>query len=332
LGIFLARAKRKTWAKFAQNLEQGRFELMNTRFSLFACTAVLAVMASIAFGQNTTATTKKVVVNPDGSYSVIEYPVDKDIVVNLVPGASIAGKGVIHVRRSADGTHLVFNMTGLPGDVSNYYAYAVDPSGSATFLGPITFTGGVGTATFDTPLNQFMVVLSPTEGLTTIDSTTAVMFRSDVPTGYTIVPRKVVGDTKAVAVAGTAPSAYDVPMLNVHTFGDKTRELKIKFGGDLQGLEGKAYLSYKKGGTKVKMHFDDMNKVPKGQRFVLWAAAPDGTYTRLGQVWNGGNKNEAEINTVTPLDDFGLFMTVETGEVTIPTSKIYSTFTVTPLP
>lgn len=305
---------------------------MKTRFSLFACATVLA-LASIAFAQNTTtATAKKVVVNPDGSYTVIEYPVDKEVVVNLVPGASIAGKGVVRVRRSADGTHLVFNMTGLPGDVSNYYAYAVDPAGAATFLGPITFTGGVGTATFDTPLNQFMVVLSPTEGLTTFDPTTAVMFRSDVPAGYTIVPRRVVGDTKAVAVAGTPASAYDVPMLNVHTFGDKTRELKIKFGGDLQGLEGKAYLTYKKGGTKVKMHFDDMNKVPKGQRFVLWAASPDGTYTRLGQVWNSGKKDEAEINTTTPLDDFGLFMTAETGEVTVPTSKIYSTFTVIPTP
>lgn len=305
---------------------------MKTRFSLFACATVLA-LASIAFAQNTTtATAKKVVVNPDGSYTVIEYPVDKEVVVNLVPGASIAGKGVVRVRRSADGTHLVFNMTGLPGDVSNYYAYAVDPAGAATFLGPITFTGGVGTATFDTPLNQFMVVLSPTEGLTTFDPTTAVMFRSDVPAGYTIVPRRVVGDTKAVAVAGTPASAYDVPMLNVHTFGDKTRELKIKFGGDLQGLEGKAYLTYKKGGTKVRMHFDDMNKVPKGQRFVLWAASPDGTYTRLGQVWNSGKKDEAEINTTTPLDDFGLFMTAETGEVTVPTSKIYSTFTVIPTP
>jgi hypothetical protein len=158
------------------------------------------------------------------------------------------------------------------------------------------------------------------------------MFRSDVPTGYTIVPRRVVGDTKATAIAGAPASAYDVPMLNVHSFGDKTRELKIKFTGDLQGLEGKAYLTYKKGGTRVKMHFDDMNKVPKGQRFVLWAASPDGTYTRLGQVWNGGKKDEAEINTLTPLDDFGLFMTVEGGEVTIPTSKIYSTFTVTPVP
>ena len=123
---------------------------------------------------------------------------------------------------------------------------------------------------------------------------------------------RVVGDSKAAGVPTLNPSAYDVPVLNVPSFGDKTRELKIKFGGDLQGLEGKAYLSYKKGGTRVKMHFDDMNKVPKGQKFVLWAASPDGTYTKLGQVWNSGKKNEAEIDTTTPLNDFGLFMTAET--------------------
>jgi hypothetical protein len=303
---------------------------MSGKSFVFAATLALTLSVGVAFSQ--VATTKKVVVNPDGSYSVIEYPVGKEVVLNLSPAGTITGKGVIHVTRSADGTHLVFNMTGLPGDVPTYYAYAVDPAGAATLLGPLTFTNGVSTADFTTPLNQFMVVLSPTEGLTTIDPTTAVMFRSDVPTGYTIVPRHVVGDTKAAGIPGAPASAYDVPMLNVHSFGDKTRELKIKFGGDLQGLEGKAYLTYKKGGTRVKMKFDDMNKVPKGQRFVLWAASPDGTYTRLGQVWNGGKKDEAEINTLTPLDDFGLFMTAESGEVTVPTSHIYSTFTVVPAP
>ncbi|HYJ91259.1 MAG TPA: hypothetical protein VEV84_08125 [Pyrinomonadaceae bacterium] len=301
---------------------------MSGRFLVLA----LALMAMFGSALAQVATTKKVVVNPDGSYSVIEYPVGKEVVVNLSPTGTVTGKGVVHVTRSADGTHLIFNMSGVPGDVTNYYAYAVDPSGAATLLGPLTFTNGVATADFTTPLNQFMVVLSPTEGITTIDPSTAVIFRSEVPAGYTVIPRRVVGDTKAAAVPSGNPSAYNVPVLNVPSFGEKTRELKIKFGGDLQGLEGKAYLTYKKGATKVKMHFDDMNKVPKGQRFVLWAAAPDGTYTRLGQVWNSGKKDEAEINTTTALNDFGLFMTVESADVTVPTSTIYSTFTVTPLP
>jgi len=303
---------------------------MNKKLSVLLSALVLAMCSTIALAQGTTATKTKVVANPDGSYSVIEYPVGKDVVVNLVPGASIPGKGTVHVMRTANGSHVVFDMSGVPADVTSYYAYAVDPSGAATYLGPLTFTGGVAKTEFDTPLSQFMVVLSPNEGLTTIDPTTAVMFRSDVPSGYTIVPRRVVGDTSARAVANT--SGYNVPVLNVPSFGDKTRELKIKFNGDLQGLEGKAYLSYKKGGTRVKMHFDDMNKVPKGQRFVLWAAAPDGTYTRLGQVLNSGKKDEAEINTTTALNDFGLFMTVENADVTVPTGTVWSTFSVTPLP
>ena len=299
---------------------------------MLAGVLVLALSAMVVLGQDTTATAKKVVVNPDGSYSVIEYPVGKEVILNLVPGASVTGKGTVHVVRAADGTKLLFDVTGVPATVTSYHAYAVDPGGTATYLGPITFTSGVGKAEFTTPLNQFMVVLSPNEGLTTIDTNTAVMFRNDVPSGYVVVPRRAAGDTKAAAVAATSVSAYDVPVLNVPSFGEKQREVKIKFGGELSGLEGKAYLTRKGANTKVTMKFDDMNKVPKDKRFVLWASSPDGQYTKLGQVWNSGKKDEAEIKSETSLNDFGLFMTVEDADVTIPTSKIYSTFTVTPLP
>jgi hypothetical protein len=307
---------------------------MSKRFSLLLAALTLVMSGVIAYGQDTTATKTKVVANPDGTYSVIEYPAGKEVMVNLVPSASIPGKGPIHVMRTEKGSHLMFDLSGVPATVTSYYAYAVDPSGSATLLGPVTFTNGVGKAEFDTPLNQFMVVLSPTEGLTTLDPTTAVMFRSDVPTGYTIVPRRVSGDTKAAALATTAaPSGYNVPVLNVPSFNDKTRELKIKFSGELSGLEGKASLTPKKGATtKVTMKFDDMNKVPKGKIFTLWASSPDGQYTKLGQVVNSGRKDEAEIRSETNLPDFGLFMTVDDAAVTVPTSTIYSTFTVTPLP
>jgi len=302
---------------------------MSGKLLLSAGAIALAFCVGSAAAQ--VATTKKVVVNPDGSYSVIEYPVGKEVNLSLVPAGTIAGKGVVRVTRSAEGTHLVFNMTGIPTDVTNYYAYAVDPTGAATMLGPITFTNGVGTADFTTPINQFMVILSPTEGLTTFDQSTPVIFRSDVPSGYTVVPRRVAGDSKAVAVPTAGASAYDVPVLNVPSFGEKTRELKIKFAGELTGLEGKASLTRKKGAaTKVTMHFDDMNKVPKGKIFTLWASSPDGQYTRLGSVINSGKKDEAEIKSETTLDDFGLFMTVEDAAVTVPTSRIYSTFTVVP--
>lgn len=298
---------------------------MKNRY-IWLCSVLIAAMAAASvFAQETK---KTVVVNPDGSYSVIEYPVGKEVTVNLVSAGTVTGTGTARVVRSADGTKLYLNMNGVPADITNYYAYAVDPSGATTLLGPITFAKGSGTAEFATPLNQFMVVVSPNEGLTTWDTSTPIVFRSDVPQGFAIIPRRSGNDLKATGVAASTVSAYDVPMLNVSTYDDKTRELKVKFAGDLAGLEGKAYISRKKGTSKIKMHFDDMNKVPKGKRFVLWASAPDGTYTRLGQVINSGNRDEAAINSETALTDFGLFMTVEDAEVMVPTSRVYSVFTV----
>ena len=191
-------------------------------------------------------------------------------------------------------------------------------------------------AEFTTPLNQFMLVLSPTEGLTTIDTMTPIYYRSALPTGYAVVPRRVTED-RVVAVAPSVISreggaAYDVPLLNVGTFGDKEREVKMKFGGELDGLEAKAYIARGKGVTKVRMHFDDMNKVPKNKRFTLWTYSPDGTYAKLGHVINSGKRDEAAIKSETSLTDFGLFVTAEDADVTIPTSKVYSVFTYTPGP
>jgi len=47
--------------------------------------ALVAVLGAAAFAQ--VVTKKEVVVNPDGSYSVVEYPVGREVMVNLVPTA-----------------------------------------------------------------------------------------------------------------------------------------------------------------------------------------------------------------------------------------------------
>ena len=176
-------------------------------------------------------------------------------------------------------------------------------------------------------------MVSPNEGLTAIDTTTPVFYRSALPTGYAVVPRRV-SENRVVAVGPSVvsrePMAYDVPLLNVGTFGDNEREVKMKFTGELEGLEGKAYIKRSKGATKVKMEFDDMNKVPKEKRFTLWTYSPDGTYTKLGHVINSGRKDEAVIKSETALTDFGLFITAEDADVPVPTSRIYSVFTYTP--
>jgi hypothetical protein len=108
--------------------------------------------------------------------------------------------------------------------------------------------------------------------------------------------------------------------------------VKLKFDGELTGLEAKAYIDREKGVTKVKMNFDDMKKVPANKRFTLWTYSPDGKYAKLGHVVNSGRRDEAQIRSETTLTDFGLFVTAEDADVPLPTSKVYSVFTVAPTP
>lgn len=284
--------------------------------------AAVIVLAYTTFGQETK---KEVVVNPDGSYTVIEYPVGKEVMVTLTPGTSIAtSKGMARVMRSADGTKVYFDLAELPATVTSYHAYAVDPAGATTYLGPITVSGGVGKAEFSTPMSQFMLVVSPMEGLTAITPTNTV-FTSAIPTGYAVVPKRV-SENRTAQVAGDVRFKYDVPLLNISTFPDTEREIKMKFDGELSGLEGKAYIDREDGTTKVRMHFDDMNKVPAGKKFVLWTVSPTGEYTKLGQIVNSGQREEGEIKSETSLTDFGLFITAEDAEVSVPTSRTYTVF------
>lgn len=296
---------------------------------------MVVLFAGLAVIAQETVTKTEVIKNPDGTYTVIEYPVGKEVIVNLTPGQTLTGAtGVAHVIRNADGTKVVLDLSSVPAGSNSFYAYAVDPAGVPTYLGPVAVENGIAKAEFVTPMNQFMLVLSPTEGLKTIDST-AVVFRSQVPTGYAVVPTKVTSadGTKAIAVTDTVASTYDVPLLGVPSFGNDTTEIRIDFGGELAGLKGKAYIDAKKGGARqVKMRFDDMKLAPKEKRFVLWASAPDGSYTKLGQVINSGKRQESEIRSETALTDFGLFVTVEDKDVNNPTSKTYSVFSVGPRP
>jgi hypothetical protein len=290
--------------------------------------AVVLAFGTAAFAQVVTTTKKTTVVqNQDGTWTVIEYPVGKEVMINLAPGTTIAGaKGTARVMRSADGTKVWLDVNGITGDTSNIYAYAIDPSGMPTLLGPLTVTNGVAKAEFTTPLNQFMLVLSPTEGLTAIDTSTPVFFRSELPTGYAVVPRRKTSSDSAVAAAVATDTTYDVPLLNVPSFKGDT-EVKVKFGGELQGLDGKAYINQKSGKSQIKMRFGDLKKAPANTRFVLWAKAPDGSYTKLGQVVNTGKGDEGEIRGETALRDFGLFLTVEDADVPSPSGKVYSVFT-----
>ncbi|MEO6588745.1 MAG: hypothetical protein ABIP06_05405 [Pyrinomonadaceae bacterium] len=308
--------------------------------SLFNFSMILAVTLSLgvfAFAQQTTTTTtvtkKEVVANPDGTYSVIEYPVGKEVTVELMPNDMEGAKGFAKVMRTDDGTNIALDLSGLPADAKDYYVYAVDNAGAVTLLGPATVENGMVKTTYNTPMSQFMIFLSPNEALTAMDAATPVVFRSAVPKGYAVVPvgnrMEGVGDVKEKqdATSTAVTSTYNVPLLGVPAFDKKTTSIAIEFSGDLEGLKGKVYIDKHKDGTKrIKMRFDDMKMAPKNKKFVLWASAPDGSYTKLGQVINTGERQEAEVRSETALKDFGLFVTVEDQDVTTPTSKIYSSF------
>jgi len=295
--------------------------------------ATLTGVAQSTTTTTTTATKTAVVQNADGSYSVIEYPVGKEVLVDLTPGASMSSaRGRARVMRMGNETTVNLDLSGLPADTSNYYVYAVDPSGVVTLLGPAGITNGASQVSFRTPMDKFMLVLSPNENLSTIGSDTPVVFRSTVPQGYAVVANTpttpTMGMEKQAAGSTAVSSSYEVPLLGIAALEKGETEIRINFSGDLQGLKGKAYVNNSKEGvTKIKMRFDDMKLAPKDRRYVLWAVSPTKEYTKIGQVINTGKRQEAEIRGETALKDFGLFVTVEEKDVTQPSSTIYSPFT-----
>jgi hypothetical protein len=310
--------------------------LKNKLFGVGAALLISASLTGFAIAQDTTTTKttttttkKEVVQNPDGSYSVIEYPVDKEVTVELTPMGVQGARGWARVMRKADGTTVALDLSGLPASTTNYYVYAVDPAGKVTLLGPTSIANGISKTTFTTPMSQFMLVLSPNEGLTSFSNDTPVVFRSSIPSGYAVVPAAITStdENKQVATTAAVNSTYEVPLLDVPKFS-KTAEIRIKFTGELAGLKGKAYVDPTKGGvTKVKMRFDDMKMAPKNKRFILWASSPDGKFTKLGQVINTGERQESEIRSETALANFGLFVTVEEADVEQPTGSVYAPFT-----
>src|SRR5882672_3586190 len=141
---------------------------MSKRISLLAAAALLIFsMAALIAAQTTTTTTvtpttvTKTIQHEDGTFTVIEYPVGKETIVNLNPVTITGAKGVATILRDDNGTRIKLNLTGLPNDISTLNLYAVDPAGVVTSLGPITVANGLGTLEATTPMGRFMLVASP---------------------------------------------------------------------------------------------------------------------------------------------------------------------------
>ena len=266
----------------------------------------------------TPTTVTKTVQNPDGTYTVIEYPVGKEVQIVMNPVTLTKSKAVGTILRDDTGTKILINVTDVPADVSAMNVYAVDDAGVVTSLGPVVLANGTGKFTTSTPLSKFMLIAAPDDSLKVYDPNAKIYFRSAVPQGFAVIPHTTspVGETVAATTTpGITPaSTYTVPMLNIPAYkkGDETK-LKVDFTGAMSGARANIFIEPHKNGkeTEVKMVFHELKEAPKGQAYILWAVSPDNQFSKLGQIVNVRDRNEAEIKANTSLADFGLLVTME---------------------
>jgi hypothetical protein len=300
---------------------------------VLGATLLLLSLAVVVVGQTPTTTVTKTVQNPDGTYTIVEYPVGKETIVTLNPIGLTGATGTATILRAADGTTIKVNLTKLPAEATAVNFYAIDPTGAVTLLGPVEIANGAATFTTSTPLTKFMLVASPDANLSAYNDSSLVYFRSAVPTGLTVIPlTNAAGETVAAVAAPvtatvTAPvtavvetglgpgiADYAVPMLGIPTFkkGDD-KKLKVNFTGSMEGARANIFIEPHKHGkmTEILARFHDLKQAPKGQVFVLWAVSPDHQFQRLGSIVNVHGRNEAEIESETAFDDFGLLLTTE---------------------
>jgi hypothetical protein len=304
--------------------------------SVLAAVILTLTLSALAFAQTTTTTVTKTVQNPDGTYTIIEYPAKKEVTLTLNPVTIQGAKGVATILRDDDGTRIKLNLTNVPADVSALTLYAVDDTGAVTALGPVTISNGVGTLATTTPLSKFMLVASPETALTAYDPNTKVFFRSAVPEGFAVVPMRTNPEGEKVAAVAapttTVAGTYTAPMLNIPAFktGDDTK-IKVDFTGALTGARANVFITpHKDKATEVNLRFHDLKEAPAGQKFIVWAVGADGTYQKLGEIVNTGGKNEAEIKTETALADFGLLVTMESAIGAAPAGPAVATIHIVP--
>ena len=312
--------------------------------SVLAAVTLTLALAAVAFAQTTQTTVTKTVQNPDGTYTIIEYPAKKEVTLTLNPVNITGATGVATILRDDDGTRIKLNLANVPADVSALTLYAVDEKGAITALGPVAISNGVGTLAATTPLSRFMLVASPETALTAYDANTAVVFRSAVPQGFSVIPvaSSASGERVSAVAAPTTPTTvttapmttvtgapatvtavpttqvattYTAPMLGIPTFkkGDDTK-IKVDFTGALTGARANVFITPHKDKTEVNMRFHDLKEAPAGKKFIAWAVGPNGEYTKIGQIVNTGGKNEAEIKSEVAMADFGLLITMEDAE------------------
>src|SRR5437879_7948817 len=172
--------------------------MVNLLYSVLGVSMLLLSLSLVAVAQKAKTTT---VQTSEGIYTSVEDPTGKETVVTLNPVGLAGATGRATILRDPSGATIKLNLTSLPPDVTAMNVYAVDPTGAPTLLGQVDVTNGIGTFTTTTPLTQFMLVGSPEATLTAYDANTKIFFRSEAPTGMTVIPiTSAVGEEVAAVV------------------------------------------------------------------------------------------------------------------------------------
>src|SRR5258707_13137760 len=109
---------------------------------IFGAAMLLVSLALVSAGQVQRVTT---IQNPDGTYTIVEYPVGRETAVTLSPVGLSGARGRATILRDPSGTTIKLNLTSLPPALTSMNVYAVDPSGATTLLGPIDVNNGIET-------------------------------------------------------------------------------------------------------------------------------------------------------------------------------------------
>jgi len=300
---------------------------MSKRISILATVLLIISSAIVVAAQTTTVTqtpttVTKTVQNSDGTYTVIEYPIGKEVQLTFNPVSLTKSKAVGTILRDDNGTRVVLNVTDVPADVSAINVYAVDDTGAVTSLGPVVLSNGTGKFSATTPLNKFMLIGAPDTSLTAYDPNGTIYFRSTVPTGFTAIPRGVVATT---AVATTAPNSTEVVQNSDGTYSvieyPVGKETLVTLDPvNITGAKGVATILRDDNGTRIKLNLTGVPNDLTG--LTLYAVDPGGVVTALGPI--AVTNGVGTFASTTPLNRFMLFASPEAALTTYdPNTKIF---------
>jgi hypothetical protein len=310
---------------------------MSKWISILAAALLIISSAIVVAAQTTTVTqtpttVTKTVQNPDGTYTVIEYPIGKEVQLAFNPVALTKSKAVGTILRDDNGTRIVLNVTDVPADVSAINVYAIDDSGAVTSLGPVVLANGTGKFSATTPLSKFMLIGAPDTSLTAYDPNGQIYFRSAVPAGFTAIPHTAVATTTTTptAVATTTTTSTEVVQNPDGTYSvieyPVGKETLVTLDPiNITGAKGVATILRDDKGTRIKLNLTGLPNDLTG--LTLYAVDPAGAVTALGPI--AVTNGVGTFASTTPLNRFMLFASPETALTTYdPKTKVFFRSTV----